>query len=523
MRAIKASPLALAAWLGAGEAAAQGNYQSAPIGGRSSIMGGTGVALGVDGAAPFLNPATLSRIEDKRLAFSSRFFAYFRRSFDDWQAPGAIDPTRVGDLQIEPQSQSEQYLAILPDAACFFLDWVSRKKAEAKKDRLYRAPVAQATAGSGKLGGCIARTEVSTFALNALNFAANTASGRVNQTQTIGRMWTSWSGGPSFAYSINEDISVGAAFYGIQNLYISHATVTSLVGGSGDLLPSSIAYHTAMEAESWDALAHVGLSYRLNEAITVGLSVRSPSIHIHDRVRASYSEFQDGSGAQTRYWAGSGSYDASSPARVALGLGAEWDRLRLEINGFLYMGLKELARVEMIREGVLIEPGIDPVRSLARVVLTEEAAPVANVGVGSEFFLTRDLSLLAGFLTDFSALAPLSETEPYASRIYHERMNGVHGGVGVTSYTDYGDLMIGLRGSYVWGETSAVNTFVSPARLEAVDTRGFSAVVVVAGRVSPGTMKEAAKDVGDAVKGNAAEPNDKPKEPMRDPLKKEIQ
>jgi hypothetical protein len=36
-------------------------------------------------------------------------------------------------------------------------------------------------------------------------------------------------------------------------------------------------------------------------------------------------------------------------------------------------------------------------------------------------------------------------------------------------------------------------------------------------------MKEAAKDVGDAVKGNAAAPGDKPKEPMRNPLKKEIQ
>jgi hypothetical protein len=38
--------------------AAQGNDLSAPTGGRSALMGNTGVALARDGAAPFYNPAT---------------------------------------------------------------------------------------------------------------------------------------------------------------------------------------------------------------------------------------------------------------------------------------------------------------------------------------------------------------------------------------------------------------------------------------------------------------------------------
>jgi hypothetical protein len=301
---------------------------------------------------------------------------------------------------------------------------------------------------------------------------------------------------------------------------VTHALATTIVAGQGKVLPSSIGFQSSFAAESWDALAHVGVLYRMNNTFTAGLSLRTPSLHLFDYASASSSEILGGATSDTRYWAGEGSFEASSPARISVGIGIEWDRLRLEINGFLYVGLDELAVVDMVREGVSIQPGITPARSLERIRLTESAAPVANIGVGSEFFLTRDLSVLTGFATDFTAIAPLSETKPYESRLFHDRANSVHTGFGVTSYTDYGDLLIGVRGSYLWGETSAVNTFVSPTLLEAVDFRGFSAVLVVAGRVSAGSVKEAAADVGDAVKGEAPQPNGKPPEPMREPVKK---
>ena len=38
-------------------------------------MGNTGVALARDGAAPFLNPATVVGIDDRQLAFSVNFLA----------------------------------------------------------------------------------------------------------------------------------------------------------------------------------------------------------------------------------------------------------------------------------------------------------------------------------------------------------------------------------------------------------------------------------------------------------------
>src|SRR5689334_14206697 len=72
-------------------ARAQANDRSSPLGGRSALMGNTGVALGRDGAAPFLNPATVVAIDDRRLAFSVNFLTFQVNDFSDWQQPGTVD------------------------------------------------------------------------------------------------------------------------------------------------------------------------------------------------------------------------------------------------------------------------------------------------------------------------------------------------------------------------------------------------------------------------------------------------
>src|SRR3954454_596043 len=75
---------------------AQGNDLSAPTGGRSALMGSTGVALARDGAAPFFNPATIVRIRDERLAFSVNFYALSLVHFTDFHQPDALDETLFG-------------------------------------------------------------------------------------------------------------------------------------------------------------------------------------------------------------------------------------------------------------------------------------------------------------------------------------------------------------------------------------------------------------------------------------------
>src|SRR5580698_1907633 len=98
-RSLVAASVALAGLAGVGhDARAQGNDRSAPTGGRSALMGNTGVALARDGAAPFINPATIVGIDDQRLAFSVNFFTYSLRRVSDWSEPGTVD-SRFGALK----------------------------------------------------------------------------------------------------------------------------------------------------------------------------------------------------------------------------------------------------------------------------------------------------------------------------------------------------------------------------------------------------------------------------------------
>ena len=66
-------------------------------------MGGTGVALGRDAAAPFLNPATVARIDDTGVAFSSNFYSFTSTQFTGFHQPGPVDTAQFGALKL-PQT-----------------------------------------------------------------------------------------------------------------------------------------------------------------------------------------------------------------------------------------------------------------------------------------------------------------------------------------------------------------------------------------------------------------------------------
>lgn len=503
--------LAAAASAFALEAHAQGNYQSALLGGRSAIMGGTGVALGVDGAAPYLNPANLTLIEDRQLAFSSRFFRYSQRSFEGWRAPGAVDASIFGDVRLDPMEDSESELDVVPDATCFFIDWVRRKGG---------GRIGRAAAGSRKLAWCIGKTEENAFSIDALNLAVDSGGRRVNQAQSLNREWTSWSVGPAFALSVTDDLTIGGAIYVSRSGHTSAVSVGTIVE-SGPAGAVGALYQLTSAGYSWDAVALLGANYKLSDTYSAGVSVRTPNVHIYDDFGASYSDVLDNAAGSMRYWAGDGSLVIRSPARFAVGLGAEWSRLRIELDAFLYTGLDNRARADVDREALTLEGGVVTRRAREQVSLVEGAMPVANVGLGAEVFVTSSLSILAGVLTDFSGLRPLAGADPYASRLFHDRMDALRTGLGVASYTDYGDLVLGARADFAWGEMGAVNAFVSPARIEPVDYTAFEVTLVLAGRISLRAVTDAARQIGEAVDGKTKEPVTRPTQPMSKPRKKE--
>ncbi|WP_437615360.1 hypothetical protein WMF20_18300 [Sorangium sp. So ce834] len=505
---------ALVATLGASAARAQGRYESALLGGRSALLGGTGVVLGVDGAAPFLNPATIIRIEDRNIAFSSAFFRYAHRTLDAWHQPGPVDAALYGDLRLDRATVTDQGLDSLPDATCYFFDWKHGARDAAPR---------RARVGRQTVAACLAKTEENEFGFDALAFSGESAARRVNQAQTFRYAWGRFSAGPSWSYRATERLAVGVSLSAVRTRYTSSLDVASLVEDTGAGSASSVTYQAALSGDSWDGLAHLGVTYRLSPVFSAGISVRTPSVHLFDSLDASHQDTLATATASVRTWAGEGDFVAPSPARLAVGASAEWSRLRLELDGFFYLGQREFARASVDREEIAVDGGAVTSRRRSRLDLVEGAAPIVNVGLGAEVFLTRDLSLLGGAITDFNALSGLRGPMSAESKLFLERMSGVHASLGLVSYTRYGDLVFGARFDYAAGQMAAVNAFASPVRLDPIDCREIGATLVLAGRISLRTVEDVAREIGDAVEGSAAAPPERatPREPMRAPAQED--
>ncbi len=141
---------------------AQGNDRSSPTGGRSALMGNTGVALAEDGAAPFLNPATIVRIKDQSLAFSVNFFTFGLTSFRNWHQPGAVDQSRFGNVGLDGTSINTNGFNVLPSTLCLFFT-VAGVTAEGEATGVLHK-------GRQKLAACVGSLEASNLSLGALAF-----------------------------------------------------------------------------------------------------------------------------------------------------------------------------------------------------------------------------------------------------------------------------------------------------------------------------------------------------------------
>ena len=485
---------------------AQGNYQSAPLGGRTTLMGGTGIALGTDGAAPFMNPATIARIEDRSIAFSSRIFRYSERRFQNLHQPGPVDPNQFGGLKLGDTSQTYRTLQLLPNSTCLFFDTSRVRTEQLLSDR----------AGKQTLAICLGKTEESSFSFTGESLTGASAGLRFNLSKTVEHEWMNWGIGPAWSVYLTDDIAIGTSLFVSRTKHSESVTSLMLAEDASTGMVSQTAYQFASSGNSWDLVGHLGATVKLSKVLTFGASVRAPGVHLYDAYKATYDRGYDAGTQSELWWGGEGSFRVRRPARISLGLGAEWRQLRVELDSFYYTGQHEYVHAELDRDTVTTAGGSVTSRSQSTLSLTEEARPVVNLALGAEWFATRDLSLVGGFITDFSSVPELPQV-PRDPRLFRNRANAFHGSAGVVSYSDTGDLLVGLRLDHARGEAAVVNPFMLPPRLERVDYRELGVMFILAGRISLTNVVKAAKGIGDAVEGDAPAPGEHPRRPMVKP------
>ncbi len=469
-------------------AGAQANYRLAPVGGRTTLAGGTGLAFGRDSASAFLNPATVVRVDAGRLAFSVNFYEVSFFQAPRWFAPGEVDRVHFGDVERTKASVSSFGLDSLPSSLCIFLrvgDIKALSRATSKDLRTRQA----------RLGICLATVQGSEFSFDSQDFSSGNASGGTRQAQTIRQSFRRIAGGPTYAMYITNALAMGAS------LHMSRAAFRSLFQNTattyGGVSPVTSQFFSSSRGDSYDLSATLGATYRIGRFQTVAASIELPSIHAFGHGGMSSYIHHDGPSAGTSSVSAAGDFAAHPPMRVALGTGIErsWGSAEVNVSYHLPIGSAYAAQLVGRRVDVTSAQQSDTPVSFD---LSARARGAVNMGVGAEVTVARTLSVLGGLSSDLSTVSKgtlLSDPMSY----FPSRTHKVAASIGLGSHGEGGDLYFGGELGYAWGERLAVNPYQLPARLETTPYQNYSLLIVIAGSTSFKAIMRAVDALGEVV------------------------
>jgi hypothetical protein len=469
-------------------AQAQGNALSAPTGGRSTLMGNTGVALARDGSAPFLNPATIVRIDDNSLAFSANFYSFADTNFSGWHQPAPVDASRFGNFALRGTSIASSGFHIFPSTLCLFFT-VRGVTAQGSNEEvgIHR--------GRQKLAICFGSTEYEDVLLPALAFGASTPLGMTAQTQSVVRYWNRFQAGPTYSIALGDSFAVGVSLHGI---YTSAAFV--LASSSITSTEANGAVQSSLGADGkaygFDLAALVGATYHEGN-MTFGASVQLPSLHVFGSYQGTlHSEYGIASVDTATLTSGSGGFSAPTPMRFAIGAGAEWGRVALELDESFQL---PIASIDSAVSGTTTSlMGSATTTTSFNAAYSVHEHPVANTALGAEYFLSTSFSVLGGASTSFSTLPALSPTISLGNLV-QARSNSATASFGIGSYGGGGDLLVGAQFGYAWGQAMAVNPYVLPNDWAVVDMRSYSVMLILAGATDLRAIGRAVEKVEKAV------------------------
>lgn len=479
--AIVAAPVA--------SARAQSNYRLAPIGGRTTTLGGTGVVYGRDAAAAYLNPATAVLADDRRLSFAVNFYTVSYVYAPRWYQPGPVDRRFFGDMKLEGDSMHDVEFNAYPSSLCIFFRVGDVPLLIAKTSAKIREQEA-------RLGFCFASVQYQSLHFAAEGFSSASATGVTRQAQSLAQSYSRYAAGPTYAMNVNDALSIGASFHAS---FASHrslmAASATTFGSSAGAITSS--FYSGSRGDSFQLTALLGATYALGRQ-KLGIAVESPSLHVYGVGGANRSSHFDGAGRASSVLSATGSFVSKSPLRVSIGTGLErpWGLAELNVSYSHPLGSSYSAELE----GHLTEVTPDGIAD-RKVTLhgSERARGVVNIATGAEIFVSPAVSLLSGLSTDFSAVSD-GALRGSVFNYYPSRTNRAAASFGVASHGAGGELLLGSELSVGWGERLSVNAYQLPSEIGTTPHGTYQLLFTIAGATSLYAIKRAVNDVKDAVK-----------------------
>ncbi len=466
------------------EAHAQGRYRSSPIGGRTTLMGGAGIADGRDGAAAFLNPATIVRVDEGRLTFSVNFYSLAVHSAPNWFRPGPVDTARFGEVDEGSTNLTDVAFDVLPSSLCLFF-----KAGEdpglnvAPKDALGRKP---------RLGICFATIQNEELVTSDQTHEQRTGAGVTRQAHTLSQRYSRFAVGPTYALHVTDGLAFGVSMHASlasHRSLLSSSATTSGIGAS----PIRSFFFSSSRGTSFQLNAIAGATYRFGKQ-TVGLAVETPSFKLAGYGGANRDvHFDDGTTSFRSSSGAEGSFSARTPLRIGIGTAVVEKWGAAEIDFSYYAPLAQGYRANLT--GRTVEDG--PTGVVDREVIFDDSARtrgIVNANAGIELFIRPSLSLLGGVSTDLSAVgsAPLQRG---LYRYFDGRGHRIGASFGVGSHGPEGDLLFGAELSWLSGHRLNVDPYTLPPELAPTSLSTFRVLLVVAGSTSFRAIRRAVEDV----------------------------
>jgi hypothetical protein len=468
---------ACAIGLGSGVAAAQSNPGATPLGGRSTLAGGTGVALSRDGSAPFLNPATMSSIADTRVAFSVHAYQASLTKVDDFFQPLPAGP------EFYDASIARRKFSTVPSTFCAFVTLAGIIPEESSG----LLATVRGSSGRTKLGICGASIEREDFELSAEGTSRVGRQGTSAVAYSVRRTWRRFSIGPSLSYQLTDRLSVGASWHTvITSARLSWDANAMFLDDDSSTFTT---FSDQARGDSVDGSTTLGVTYAHGRQ-TFGLSTRVPAVHAWGEARA--SRFVAAPEQPAQLALSTGSFKALPPPTVALGSGVEWDQVTLEVDAVHTFGSTGQIESRLDTETYDLR---DPEGRPSHAVTRERTRSTTSFRVGTEWALSPTLGLVGGARVDPSAVyGPIADARP---RFAQARTHQVAGSLGIGSYGSGTELLIGGQLSYQWGKTLVCAPSGPGVSYGVTNQRSYAFLLVLSGSVNLRTITRAVEDLGE--------------------------
>ncbi len=450
-----------------GVAFAQANYDGVILGGRTAMMGGAAVAKGSDGATAFVNPAGLIRIPGESFAFSTVAMQATSRTVNS-----QLDPT--GALSLDPKPTQEFNLRILPNTFCLFLDGPPKDDYSGRSRHKY--------------GLCVANTENQDFTLSNNLQGAPLADANTAAAVSTQMLFNRTSVAFAWGFELFEGTNIGVTAR-VDHSSLFDQTASNVFARFRTQAGMQSMTHIR-QGSSWDSSVTVGLTQEISRVVTLGVSLATPTLHLLGGYRGS-DVLAPTAGDVSSLVQDLGDFRYNQPSTLRMGLAFAWPKLNFEVNGNFYGAQEVLARAKFDRLRTLTQEGALLGQTDQQGALTERSRPVVNLAAGLEAFLEPDFSVIGGIQTDFSGLEHRRETRADQT-LFRQRMDTIHGAVGVVTYGSAGSLLLGFRGFYSYGDILLPDATRDVGYFVPVGQSQFGLSFVISGQISFEAVRDTA-------------------------------